>query len=330
MIRQTADTFLAASTFLELLNIWGEPDPEIHAKSKYAKWNAVRIAKAIKEGKDPNESNPKPEPAAEENLQPLDPNDPEVLQLGGQPTMPRQASVEDAPDEQDRVESHLAAQSLLDRSLHPSAQPSARASPGPPEKFEPYPRDGFPYSAAAEHDVSPMEPSDMERLGTQDRNGSIGGGYFPDVPTFTSDAQPSTLGTAPPPHVPGDISPPDLVDFPQQPGPSAPGQFDSLSAPKGDDETSRQPQNFYRPPPPPQLPQQPISRQAPTTSYAPPPISIPVPTQSLKKQSGFVADDMAMAKAQKHARFAISALTFDDPDTAVKELRAALQTLGAN
>jgi vacuolar protein sorting-associated protein VTA1 len=327
MLRQTADTFLAASTFFELLNIWGEPDPGIHAKIRYAKWNAVRIAKAIKEGKDPNESNPKPEPTPEENLQPLDPNDPEVQQLGGQPTKLRQASVEEVPDEQDRVESRLAAQSLLDRSLHPSAQPSARASPGPPERFEPYPRDGFPYSAAAEHDVSPIEPADIERPGTQDRNGSIGGGYFPEVPTFTSGAQPSTLGTAPATYIPGNISPPDLLDLPQQPGPSAPGQFDSFATPEHDDEASRQPQNFYRPMPP---QQQHISRQPLTPSYAPPPAAMPAPAQSFKKQSGFVADDVAMAKAQKHARFAISALTFDDPDTAVKELRAALQTLGAN
>jgi vacuolar protein sorting-associated protein VTA1 len=38
---------------------------------------------------------------------------------------------------------------------------------------------------------------------------------------------------------------------------------------------------------------------------------------------------MAIAKAQKHARWAISALNFEDADTAVKELRAALKTLGA-
>lgn len=312
------------------MNIWGEPDPEIHAKIRYAKWNAVRIAKAIKEGKDPNESNPNPESTPEESLQPLDPNDPEVQQLGGQPMKPRQASVEEVPDEQDRVESRLAAQSLLDRSLHPSAQPSARASPGPPEKFEPYPRDGFPYSAAAEHDVSPIEPADMERPGTQDRNGSIGGGYFPEVPTFTSDAQPSTLGTAPAAHMPGDVSPPDLLDLPQQPGPSALGQFDSFMAPKDNSATSNQPQNFYRPMLPPPQQQQYTQRQAPFPAYAPPPTFMPAPAQSFQKQTGFVADDMAMAKAQKHARFAISALTFDDPDTAVKELRAALQTLGAN
>ena len=288
----------------------------------------MRITKAIKEGKDPNESNPRPEPSVDESLQPLNPDDPEVQQLSGEPSKPRQASVEDVPDEQDRIESRLAAQSLLDRSLHPSAQPSARASPGLQDKFEPYPRDGFPYNAATEHDVSPIEPADIERLDKRDRNSSIGGGYFPEVPTFTSDAQPPTLGTAPVPHLPGDISPPDLLDLPRQPGPSAPRQSDSFLPPKLDDEASRQPHNFYRPQPPP--PQQPISYQAPTPSYAPPPTAMPNPAQSSKKQSGFVADDMAVAKAQKHARFAISALTFDDPDTAVKELRAALQTLGAN
>lgn len=63
--RQTADTFQAAATFFELVNIWGPPDGEIQAKIKYAKWNAVRIAKALKEGKDPNESNPKPQPTEE-------------------------------------------------------------------------------------------------------------------------------------------------------------------------------------------------------------------------------------------------------------------------
>jgi vacuolar protein sorting-associated protein VTA1 len=43
----------------------------------------------------------------------------------------------------------------------------------------------------------------------------------------------------------------------------------------------------------------------------------------------FEPDDVAIAKAQKHARWAISALNFEDADTAVKELRAALETLGA-
>jgi vacuolar protein sorting-associated protein VTA1 len=38
-------------------------------------------------------------------------------------------------------------------------------------------------------------------------------------------------------------------------------------------------------------------------------------------------EDEAMAKAQKHARWAISALNYEDVDTAVKELRIALGML---
>jgi vacuolar protein sorting-associated protein VTA1 len=41
-----------------------------------------------------------------------------------------------------------------------------------------------------------------------------------------------------------------------------------------------------------------------------------------------VVDDEAIAKAQKHARWAISALNYEDIETAVKELREALGTLG--
>jgi vacuolar protein sorting-associated protein VTA1 len=44
----------------------------------------------------------------------------------------------------------------------------------------------------------------------------------------------------------------------------------------------------------------------------------------------FTADDAAMAQAQKHAKWAISALNFEDVPTAVRELRRALETLGAS
>jgi vacuolar protein sorting-associated protein VTA1 len=324
--RQTADTFLAASTFLELLNIWGEPSPEIHAKIKYAKWNAVRIAKAFKEGKDPNESNPKPEPALEEDLQPLDPSDPEVQQLTGESSKPRQASVVEVPDEQDRIESQLAAQSILNHSLHPSAQPSARASPGPTEKFDPYPRSGFPYNVATDPEVSPLdEPTDAARpSGRNPRQDSVGGGYFPAVPTSTSDSQ-STLPTAPA-NIPDDISPPG-PPYPShlQSGPSAAREFDSIPPTQPDVGHFGQPQDFYKGPPA----QQPVRQQAPIP--APAPASTPGHgrQQRYDDETRYNNDDIAVAKAQKHARFAISALTFDDVDTAVKELKLALETLGA-
>lgn len=42
-----------------------------------------------------------------------------------------------------------------------------------------------------------------------------------------------------------------------------------------------------------------------------------------------MVDERSMAQAQKHARWAISALNFEDVNTAVRELRNALQSLGA-
>ena len=51
------------------------------------------------------------------------------------------------------------------------------------------------------------------------------------------------------------------------------------------------------------------------------PAAMTVPAQA-------VVDDTAMLSAQKHARWAISALNFEDVPTAVRELRAALKDLG--
>lgn len=46
-------------------------------------------------------------------------------------------------------------------------------------------------------------------------------------------------------------------------------------------------------------------------------------------QSSYRSDDEAITKAQKHAKWAVSALNFEDVETAVRELRIALQSLGA-
>lgn len=54
------------------------------------------------------------------------------------------------------------------------------------------------------------------------------------------------------------------------------------------------------------------------------------PPQQIHQQRDFVVDEKAMSAAQKHARWAISALNFEDVPTAVKELRRALESLGAS
>ncbi|KAF6160821.1 hypothetical protein GIB67_036022 [Kingdonia uniflora] len=49
----TAKTFYAARIFFEILNQFGELQPDIQQKLKYAEWKAADISKAIKEGRKP-------------------------------------------------------------------------------------------------------------------------------------------------------------------------------------------------------------------------------------------------------------------------------------
>ncbi|KAL8505491.1 hypothetical protein ACS0TY_016660 [Phlomoides rotata] len=49
----TAKTFYAASIFLEILNQFGQLQPDLEQKHKYAEWKAADIRKALKEGRKP-------------------------------------------------------------------------------------------------------------------------------------------------------------------------------------------------------------------------------------------------------------------------------------
>ncbi|KAJ6724789.1 VACUOLAR PROTEIN SORTING-ASSOCIATED PROTEIN VTA1-like protein [Salix viminalis] len=60
----TAKTFYAASIFFEIITQFGELQPDLEQKQKYAVWKAADIRKALKEGRKPN---PGP-PVDDENL----------------------------------------------------------------------------------------------------------------------------------------------------------------------------------------------------------------------------------------------------------------------
>ncbi|KAI0599029.1 DUF605-domain-containing protein [Biscogniauxia sp. FL1348] len=276
--QQTASTFEAAATFFQLTNIWGQPDAETQGKIKYCKWNAARILKAIKEGKDPNESNPKQEEDKAEGSAPaLDPNDPEVQMIDS--AQPRPVTVEDVPDEGGKEQ--------------PTASEYSLQAPAPEQ-------------------VSPIAPPDPP---VQDP-----GDYFPSAPGPSAE---STL------------------DLPSTTNMPVPG-----SQPFGDAPSA--PQDFYRAPPqppasaptphfiPPQQRREPPAAQN-YSSHPPQPTvppAAPQPTQQYGSSGGpagssYNTDDMAIVQAQKHAKWAISALNFEDVPTAVRELQAALATLGA-
>lgn len=344
--RQTADTFQAAATFLDLGQIWGGLEPEIASKIKYAKYHALRIAKALKAGEDPNLSNPVPEPDPAD-VAPLDPNDPEVQAINGIDKYQedtRQPSVEEVPDEHHQVQPSLAQRSTADESLHPSRAPSV---PPQQEQHQPLPPDdeGDPYHVhAGAPEVSPLRSS------PPDRKLSSGGGYFPTVPDGVGHAPSSLSDTLPvgsgsshvqnttgfPPFPPSSsaiASAPSLHSFPPlhvegaahvRSPPSIPS---SASHPPTQSASGPPIQNFQ-----PQF--QGPSPDAMQRPGASPDAAVVQPSAYTARPTApanqvYETNEEAILKAQKHAKWAISALNFEDVTTAVRELKGALETLGA-
>jgi vacuolar protein sorting-associated protein VTA1 len=93
-------------------------------------------------------------------------------------------------------------------------------------------------------------------------------------------------------------------------------------------------QQHFAPPQPPQQPQfQPQQPQIFNQQLAPVPVQQSAPYQQEQTYRGttsYKIDEEAIIAAQKHAKWAVSALNFEDVDTAVKELRIALRALGAS
>lgn len=356
--RQTADTFQAAATFLDLCQIWGPLEAETASKIKFAKYHALRIAKAIKANEDPNLSNPTPEP--EQSA--LDPNDPDVQMINGlsdsiqHQDVSRQPFVVEVPDEHDLLQGHMAGRSTYDESLHPSRAPSVPPQPAQSYQAPPQqPAEDY-YHNAAPPEVSPLDPS------TADRTMSDGGGYFPRVPDIDGRALPSSLPNAPPdnpsslPVVLPSPSPPPPPTFAATGYPSSqpanslhsfptPNMYETNVSPPssapmppyGPSLPSASTPYYPQHPPstPRQVPPTPIQslpatgaplRQAPPQRQMAPPPMAPPPVSS---QANYLTNEEAILKAQKHARWAISALNFEDAITAVKELNGALEALGA-
>nr|POF19988.1 vacuolar protein sorting-associated protein vta1 like [Quercus suber] len=283
--KQTADTFMAAGTFLDLLAVWGPLEEEARAKSKFAKFHALRIAKALKAGEDPNATNPvveKPaaQPMGEDGL------DAELEDMRRQQNGAYQPpSVEDADSNIEHAGTHAQSDG---GPVHPANHVTSLETP---VELSP-----------EHHKVSPIDAPFSEPV----REASIGGGYFPSVPGVTSDDLVSHLEPTAPasdPLSPSQFYNPVTTTLP------AP----SFTPPLSVDRPSR--------PPPEQMAAQPPS--------LPPSSTLPAATSLGPPPGGYNDDDEAVAAAQKHAKWAISALNFEDVNTAVKELKIALAALGA-
>ncbi|KAJ5630083.1 Vacuolar protein sorting-associate Vta1 N-terminal [Penicillium herquei] len=296
--KQTGDTFQAAATFLELCQNWGELDPEIAGRIKFAKYHAIRIAKAIKAGEDPNATNPAPKEEEEGEAQ-IESSDVQAFDesVAEQASKPRQASVEEVPDEADRLGRHMAHQSSLDESLHPSRTSSLPPSAATPEI--PSVPQNAPGSPPQRMDIDQSRASFYPR-----HNWKLE--LYPSATRYTwihqvfdeSSNQHLPIFPSTPSNLSG--SAPDPASF-----------YDTSTA------------SAYIPAPA-------AAAASPAPSFVPAPAPAPVPSvPSTSSQPSHSVDDNSISLAQKHARWAVSALTFDDVNTAIKELKNSLRYLGA-
>ncbi|KAK0285785.1 hypothetical protein LTR35_005125 [Friedmanniomyces endolithicus] len=314
--RQTADTFQAAATFIDLMTIWGQLDAEMAAKSRYAKYHAVRIAKAIKAGEDPNATNPVvEEPQGEDNVDAeLQALEQQTHNGGISAHSYRPPTVEDAP---------------------PSALPSRPALGG---RDQPQSRTVETMSESGQNTSLPDNMHDVSPIETTDRLGSLGGGYFPSVPgipsndTLMSDDPPIILPLPPTQQEGSPASEYYSSHANSTPTPGAgPSQHPSIPFQQPSTQT---PSTYYAPPPasnatslPPSFSPYAQPTPRPTHASAPPPP--PLVSQG-PPPGGYKTDDESVLAAQKHAKWAISALNFEDVETAVKEFRIALRALGVS
>ena len=356
MIRQTADTLHAAATFLELCQIWGPLEPDLASKIKFAKYHAVRIARAIKAGEDPNASNPSVETSATQEQSYIGPDNAEppslqsIQNTENSTHASRQPTVEDVPDGHDQFEPHITQGALSNQPFPSSGAHSQSRSQNP----------GFP----SNWKVTPPETENYyTQLPTGENlphgppwtihNPSNGGEYFPQV------GQTGNVDSVSLPEIPS--GEPSYSRPSGQPLTPAETQTSSRNSSKfyPQDLQRPQPRSLESFPPPlmdePPTPQQP---QPPESTYLPQLFNTPRnpsahPTQpslpqaqlrsqdhvapnvpnlgqlQVTHQTSFVADEEAIMTAQKHARWAISALNFEDVKTAVEELKGALEALGA-
>ncbi|KAJ6001036.1 Vacuolar protein sorting-associate Vta1 N-terminal [Penicillium waksmanii] len=281
----------------------GALDPEIAGRLKFGKYHAVRIVKAIKNGEDPNATNPVPEEEEQESIA-----NQEVQTFDGsvaeQPSPSRHPPIEEISEESDRLKGReLTQQFSLDESLHTSRASSLQWPPATSNYDIPSVLGDIPGSPARTKEISNPQPGDLELSSSP---GTIG--YSSPVPSLPDIPGASTFSGADALRYSHTLHP-----FP----PPATSSSIAVPAPTSLHELSGTSSHILHPAAVPSGPP-PVLRTSPA--------HVPIGPPSQPSQS---VDEQSISLAQKHAHWALSALAFDDVDTAIKEFKNSLRHLGA-
>ncbi|GAA5823692.1 hypothetical protein JCM11251_000728 [Rhodosporidiobolus azoricus] len=290
--RLTARKFLAAANFLELLSIFGDVGAENRDKIKYSKWKAADIAKAFREGR-------KPAPGPAGGLSAEEEDAPETSRV--------------TADEEKELSKELAALGTGKAEETGSAASTPALASASASTAE----DDYPF---------PQQPTALPPAPTAPD-------FIDDEPDFTDVAPPpSAFQYDPSPSSdtshPMTPAPPSFLDTPAAHSPTPPAGPPPPSAPTAQipqipqthQTSDLHPPTTHLPSEPPAFPSAVFPPAQPTAPAVA--ASLPTPVQ----QENY--DVMTVAKVQKHAKWAISALDYEDWDTARKELRTALAMLG--
>ncbi|THV07522.1 DUF605-domain-containing protein [Dendrothele bispora CBS 962.96] len=364
--RSTAKKFLAAANFLEVLKTFPKTDitESVEEKIRYAKWKAADIAKAFREGRKPT-----PGPAGDELTPqeadlsqvppPLNFTDSSMTLTASSPPKSGSSSplnkspTQGSPTQRSPVTPTLKrttpsppviqdmpppqltpprATLGVDRPFTDPSSPgnwSTVATPGtvtntgtPTEETDQF----GPNSSFLHHNPSsPESPTagrskHKKRSGSESSNGSLDSNGIGRRRKDSVSSSPKKVHFV--------ISQPD-VSQPSVSGHSRSGSGASLP-PSADPFSSA----IHAPPPPP-IPNSFSNTHPPAPSTLVgshiPPGSVSVPTPySRPPDKDVELTPSLVSQAQKHCRYAISSLDYDDATQAKKELRAALALLGAS
>ncbi|KAI3466461.1 hypothetical protein Pfo_023124 [Paulownia fortunei] len=308
----TAKTFYAASIFFEILNQFGEIQPDLEQKQKYAAWKAADIRKALKEGRKPlpgppggdkDLSVPSSTSSGEYDLEPSRSDfaiSPDPSRIDPSTTI--EPDSDSSPQPYDKVN--------LQYSTNISPQPS-NTMPAPSSNMstphhyptDDYPSDYFhqpPPSNSSEHSIypqsyhhQPYQPELQQHLPQHYPSQNVpsySDPNFQSYPSFTESSLPTAPSHYPTYYQGSDASYSNLPPANTATYPSS-AQYDSIAR-NGS-----------------------VSEASPTT------------TPKYEYDSNYQPSPEQIAEAHKAARFAVGALAFDDVSVAVDYLKKSLELL---
>ncbi|KAF9356242.1 hypothetical protein BGX34_010021 [Mortierella sp. NVP85] len=342
--KKTARNFVAAANYLEILKVFGDIDSEVEGKIKYSKWRAAEILKAIRDGRQPapppDANKPKEEPS-------FSPGPDQSLEgFSSSSAIPGTPGVTGGFGEMNISGTPFSPATVVPHVLPVTPQPIHRAALDAPTITD------FPSPPIASADA----------FGIINNQNLIGGGNFGDntfqnpvnnmssnwnMPTGnpSQDQGQNFYNPAGSPHVlPPQQPPSNFISAAAQPPPPAPSSgymptgsnpmspaSNMSNVPFGYGANNNNNNNLYQAPvapsPGPSVPAQPPYGQpaftAPSAPFQQPQPSSQQPYTPIP----IVLDPEVNTKVQKHCKWTISALTYDDVPAAIDNLEKALALL---